>query len=87
MIAAGQRLANLSGLTGVSAAEHLRAIAGVYGTAGAMLVAYSGLGPNTAAVHLMHDRLDRATVTGGVLVAPKHQRRDSDDDVLLFLLK
>ncbi len=55
MITAGNRLAFLSGLSGVSAATHLRQIAGIYGTAAVMLVAYSGYGPNPAWVHLFAD--------------------------------
>lgn len=55
MITAGNRLAFLSGLSGVSAAMHLRQIAGIYGIAAVMLVAYSGYGPNPAWVHLFAD--------------------------------
>jgi hypothetical protein len=55
VITAGNRLAFLSGLSGVSAAAHLRQIAGIYGTAAVMLVAYSGYGPNPAWVHLFAD--------------------------------
>lgn len=55
---AGDRLAQLSGLTGVSAAQHLLSIAGAAsGSAGALLVAYSGLLTGTAAQHLLVDHL------------------------------
>lgn len=54
MTTAAQRLATLSGLSGVSAAQMLRQIA-AGATAGAMLVAYSGLPSATAATHLLHD--------------------------------
>ena len=53
---AAQRLAQLSGLTGVSAAEHLKRIALAAGVAGALLVAYSGLPAGSAAQHLLTDR-------------------------------
>lgn len=52
MITAGDRLAFLSGLTGVSAYQHLRQIAGFYGVAAAMLVAFSGYPTAPAWVHL-----------------------------------
>lgn len=51
---AGERLAQISGLSGVSAAAMLLAI-GTGATAGALLVDYSGLESGTAAEHLLTD--------------------------------
>jgi hypothetical protein len=93
MITAGNRLAFLSGLSGVSAATHLRQIAGIYGTAAVMLVAYSGYGPNHAWVHLFAD--PQAHDTGGGAsgrrapdyqydqrVSPRSKKRDIVETVL-----
>ena len=44
----GERLALLSGLSGVSAGEHLKKLAGSIGLAGALLLASSGLPDGTA---------------------------------------
>ena len=51
-VTAGNRLAFLSGLSGVPAHQHLRQIAGFYGVAAAMLVAFSGYPTAPAWVHL-----------------------------------
>ncbi len=65
----GERLVFLSGTTGLTAGEHLRRIALRWGnlaagTAGALLVAFSGLPTTTAAQHLLHDPAEVvATVT------------------------
>lgn len=48
-----ERLRQLSGLSGVSAGEALRKIAGASGLAGALLVGFSGLPSGTAAEHLL----------------------------------
>lgn len=48
-----ERITQLSGLSGVSAAQHLKQIAGAAGIAGALLVAFSGLPTGTAAEHLL----------------------------------
>ena len=50
-----QRLAHLSGLTGVSAGAHLLAIRLGGTSAGAMLVSRSGLPSGTAEQHLLAD--------------------------------
>ena len=53
----GERLRDLSGLTGVTVGAHLRAISGLAAgaTVGAALLAYSGLpaGQHTVAEHLL----------------------------------
>ena len=53
MTTALERITQLSGLSGVSAAQHLKQIAGAAGIAGALLVAFSGLPTGTAAEHLL----------------------------------
>lgn len=69
MTTAAERLKLLSGLpSGVSAAEHLKQIAGVVGIAGALLVSYSGLPSATAAEHLLADH--QQTPYSGHYVAP-----------------
>jgi hypothetical protein len=51
-----ERLVQLSGLSGSSAGQHLKQIAGAAGiAAGALLVTYSGLSSATAAQHLLTD--------------------------------
>ena len=57
----------LSGLSGVSAAEHLKKIAAATGVAGALLVGYSGLTTGTAAEHLLADagQVVRPVLSGG----------------------
>lgn len=64
MTTAAERLVALAG-SGGQAGALLRQI-GITGlTAGALLVAYSGLPTATAAVHLMTDRVTVVAVTGG----------------------
>lgn len=56
MTTAAERLSFISGLDSVSAAQHMKAAGHGSGlSAGALLVAWSTLGSNTAAVHLMYD--------------------------------
>ena len=55
MSTASARLVSLSGLSGVTAAVHLAALAASGATTGARLVAFSRLATATAAVHLMTD--------------------------------
>lgn len=65
MTTGAERLTLLSGLSGVSAAAHLKNIAAAAGVAGALLVSYSGLSTGTAAEHLRVDRLPDARYVGG----------------------
>lgn len=53
MTTAAQQISLLSGLSGATAAQHLWKIAGSYATAGAMLVAFSGMLSAEAALHLL----------------------------------
>lgn len=66
---AAQRLSTLSGLAGVSAAVHLKAIAGAAGVAGVLLVAYSQLPTGTAAQHLFAERSQVEVATPGYTAA------------------
>lgn len=76
MTTAAQRLAALSGLSGASAAEHLRTIAsGAAGTAAALLVAYSGLASATAAEHLLAERVAATRPGGGYDAGKKPAKR------------
>ena len=86
MTTTGQRLVHLSGLTGVSAAEHLKRIAGAAGSAGNLLVAYSRLATATAAVHIMVDHIAQSD-DDVVLRRPRKRVRKQhrDEDVLLFI--
>ena len=59
-----ERITQLSGLSGVSAAQHLKQIAGAAGIAGALLVAFSGLPTGTAAEHLLANGGTPPPVTG-----------------------
>ena len=65
MTTALERITQLSGLSGVSAAQHLKQIAGAVGIAGALLVAYSGLPTGTAAQHLLADNAAEQAASGG----------------------
>lgn len=62
---AGERLAFLSGLSGVSAAEHLKKIANSIGLAGALLLAASGLPGGTAEELLLSHPTPVAAQGGG----------------------
>lgn len=61
---AGDRLKQISGAGGTTAAARLRRIGGAASTAGALLVAYSGFATATAAVHLFADRVDESRYYG-----------------------
>jgi len=62
---AGDRLKFLSeGASGITAAARLKKIGGAASTAGALLVAYSGLASATAAVHLFVDRSQESSYYG-----------------------
>lgn len=69
----GQRLVVLSGLSGVSAAQHLLSI-GTGATAGALLVSRSSLPSATAIQHLM-DGGGSATVLWDLIRARRLGRR------------
>jgi len=73
-ITSGNRLAFLSGLTGVPAYQHLRQIAGFYGVAAAMLVAFSGYQTAPGWVHLFPPE-STESASGGA-----RSRSDSDSD-------
>lgn len=60
-----ERITQLSGLSGVSAAQHLKQIAGAAGIAGALLVAFSGLPTGTAAEHLLANAVPEQAQSGG----------------------
>lgn len=60
-----ERLKQLSGLSGVSAGEALRKIAGASGLAGALMVGFSGLPTGTAAEHLLADGHQVVQIVGG----------------------
>lgn len=70
MTTTSQRLTTLSGLSGVSAAEHLKAIKQSGATAGQMLVSRSSLSVASAIQHLMDE--------GGVVTA-------AVSDILIFM--
>lgn len=87
MSTTGQRLAALSGLSGGSAAVHLRALASGL-TAADLLVARSGLGTGSAMQHLM---AEGAFAAPAPLVLPsraprRRVRPEDEDDAELFLL-
>lgn len=65
MTTALERITQLSGLSGVSAAQHLKQIAGAAGIAGALLVAFSGLPTGTAAEHLLANAVPEQAQSGG----------------------
>lgn len=71
MTTAASRLATLSGLSGVSAALHLKAIKQSGTTAGAMLLSRSSLATGTAAAHL----LDAGVVSGVIIDVITMMRR------------
>jgi hypothetical protein len=75
-ITAGNRLAFLSGLSGVPAYQHLRQIAGFYGVAAAMLVAFSGYPTAPAWVHLFPPETTE-TENGGA--SAKYRESASDE--------
>lgn len=81
----GERLALLSGLSGVSAAEHLKKIAGTIGLAGALLVMASGLPSGTAEEHLLAEKTASGTPLGGQ--AHEDRVRTHWDDIEAHLRK
>lgn len=88
MATAADRLKQLSGLAGVSAASMLLSI-GAGATAGAALVNYSGLAAASAATHLLTDRTQPEPVPGfGAVHRPyvKHRPKEEDEAILLALL-
>lgn len=77
---AAERLKLLSGAGGTSAGARLRRIGGAAATAGALLVAYSGLPTGTAAQHLLTDRIATSSDSGGGGRAKSHQPEADDYD-------
>jgi hypothetical protein len=83
MTTAAARITAVSGLTGVSASAHLRQLAGTYGIAGAMLVAFSGLPSATAAQHLQTSAIISSPF---IPVAPQSVMVPMDDTVVLVAM-
>lgn len=89
---AGQRLAALSGAPGLSAAEHLKRIAGAAGVAGALLVAYSQLPTGSAEQHLLAERQAQAPegrhsgARSGHSLHVAEEVWADDEELLLFAL-
>ena len=83
----GERLIQISGMSGVSAAMMMQAI-GIGSTTGEALVNYSGLPSATAAEHLMADvALGRFGGGPGFILKRKKAKKvfvELDDDILLF---
>lgn len=85
MITTGNRLAFLSGLSGVPAYQHLRQIAGFYGIAAAMLVAFSGYPTAPAWVHLFPPESQESASAGGRISpewSPSEKRRKAIEEAL-----
>lgn len=70
----GQRLVELSGLSGVTAAQHLMSI-GAGGSAGAMLVSRSSLLIGSAMYHLMDGGSPTSLVLWNLVLARRLGRR------------
>lgn len=81
----GARLSFLSGLSGVPAYQHLRQIAGFYGVAAAMLVAFSGYPTAPAWVHLYPEEVQSSDLGGspsGRVSLDREKRKRLVDEVL-----
>lgn len=86
MTTAAERLQELSGLAGVTAAAMLLSI-GSGATAGALLVSRSTLSSATAAAHLLDAGVQTsAPASGGSWVASPRRYRPKDEDEALLLL-
>lgn len=88
MATVASRLQQLTGLSGVTLAQYLQALA-AGNTVGTVLVAWSGLTGATMAQHLMADGGVQTSVpSGGSWVAsPRRYRpKDEDEALLLFVL-
>ena len=70
-----ERLRELSGLTGVTTYSALQSLTGGAGTAGALLVAYSGLGTTTSWIHLFADRAGVVQYVDFLICARRRGRR------------
>jgi len=83
---AAERLLQLAGITGTAGA--LLASIGTGITAGAMLVSRSTLASATAAAHLLDAGVQTSAPSGGSWVAsPRRYRpKDEDEALLLFVL-
>ena len=90
MTTAAERLVFLSGLSGVSAGQHLLALASG-STSGAILVNYSGLPTGTAAEHLLQDHAAQVaeTISGGWPVGQRHKTDDElrDERIRLGIIE
>lgn len=85
MTTAAERLQELSGLAGVTAAAMLLAI-GTGATAGALLVSRSTLSSATAAAHLLDAGVQTpASSGGGGWASPRYRQRTENDEALLLL--
>ena len=90
---AAERLAQLSGLAGVSAAAMLLAI-GTGGTAGALLLSRSSLASDTAAAHLLDAGNVVIATGGGGWIGKKTKRKareesrpvENDEALIIALL-
>lgn len=71
---AGNRLASLAGMSGVSASVMLQSI-GAGTTAGSRLVAFSQLGSATAGVHLMTDPIAGAGAGENYIIRARRRLR------------
>ena len=82
MTTAAERLVQLTGGAGsLTAAQRLRMIGGAAATAGALLVAFSGLPSATAAEHLLADRTAQALPAFGTDDAPVSQLWLTDEQI------
>ena len=84
---AAERLTQLSGQPGGTAAERLRRIAGVAGVAGAMLVAFSGLPSGSASGHLLSDKATVVQPTQNRLYGGGGGRPAFDQEIEMAVLK
>lgn len=86
MATVASRLQQLTGLSGVTMAQYLQALA-AGSTVAAVLSAYSGLTGATMAQHLLVDRVaPPASSGGGGWVGPTRRYRPKDEDATLLLL-
>lgn len=85
MATVASRLQQLTGLSGVTMAQYLQALA-AGSTVAAVLSAYSGLTGATMAQHLLVDRVAPPASSGGGWVGPTRRYRPKDEDATLLLL-
>jgi hypothetical protein len=84
MATVASRLQQLTGLSGVTMAQYLQALA-AGSTVAAVLTAYSGLTGATMAQHLLVDRAAAQPTSGGSWVAGRPRRKTENDEALLML--